>query len=91
MVSTDLGAIRETTLGFADLLPVTADLEDPEIVKRYTALLEQNVIEFLAQPHEWAAQKFEQSQAVGRLCSWRARAREWENFLGPRIAAKRGR
>ena len=90
VVSMDLGALKETTLGFADLLPVTAEMEDAEIITRYTALLEKNVAGFLGQPEEWAAQRLEQSLAVNRLCSWRARALEWENLLAPAIAARRG-
>jgi glycosyltransferase involved in cell wall biosynthesis len=90
VVSMDLGALKETTLGIADLLPVTAEMEDAEIITRYTALLEKNVAEFLGRPEDWAAQRQEQSQAVNRLCSWRARAMEWENFLAPAIAARRG-
>ncbi|HWY62474.1 MAG TPA: glycosyltransferase family 4 protein [Rhizomicrobium sp.] len=91
VVSTDLGALRETTLGFADLLTILPNMEDAEIVTRYTRLLENNVAEFLARPNEWVAQRFEQSQTVNRLCSWRARAREWEKLLEPAIAAKRER
>ena len=90
VISTDLGALRETTLGFADLLPLTADMEDAEIVERYTALLEHNIAAFQADPEEWAAERFAQSQAVNRLCSWRARAAEWEMLLAQAILAKRG-
>jgi glycosyltransferase involved in cell wall biosynthesis len=90
VVSTDIGALKETTLGFADLLPLTRDMADPEIVARYTALLEKNVAEFLGDPQAWAVQRFEQSREVNRLCSWRARAMEWENLLAPAIAARRG-
>jgi glycosyltransferase involved in cell wall biosynthesis len=88
VVSLDLGALRETTLGFADLLPVTATMEDAEIVSRYTTLLEKNIAEFLCDPDGWAAQRLEQSRTVNRLCSWAARAREWENLLGRAIAAR---
>jgi glycosyltransferase involved in cell wall biosynthesis len=87
VVSLDLGALSETTLGFADLLPVTNEITETEIVARYTALLENNVAAFHSDPDAWAAQRFEQSQAVNRVCSWRARAMEWENFLAPAIAA----
>ena len=90
VVSIDLGALKETTLGFADLLPITVEMEDPEIVAGYTALLEKNVAEFLGDPDAWTAQRLEQSRAVNRLCSWRARAMAWEQLLRPAIAAKRG-
>ena len=90
VVSTDIGALKETTLGFADLLPLTREMADEEIVTRYTALLEKNVVEFLGDPQAWAAQRFEQSREVNRLCSWRARAAEWEKLLAPAIAARRG-
>ena len=90
VVSTNLGALPETTLGFADLLPLTLEMQDAEIIARYTTLLENNVAAFLAQPHDWAEERFAQSQAVNRLCSWRARAAEWEALLMPAIAARRG-
>ena len=76
-------------MGFAELMPVTAQMGDAEIATRYTTALEDNVANFLGDPGEWAAQRFEQSQAVNRLCSWRARATEWEQLLLPAIAAKR--
>jgi glycosyltransferase involved in cell wall biosynthesis len=89
VVALDLGALRETTLGFADLLPVTANMGDAEIVSRYTQLLEDNIVTFLADPGSWAEERFEQSLAVNRVCSWHARAVEWEKLLLPAIAAKR--
>jgi len=90
VVALDLGALKESTMGFADLMPVTARMEDAEIVARYTARLEDNVAAFLANSADWAAERFEQSQTVNRLCSWRARAQEWEQLLLPAIAARRG-
>jgi glycosyltransferase involved in cell wall biosynthesis len=89
VVSTRLGALHETTLGFADLLPITVDMSDDDVVTRYAALLEDNIAAFLDQPEIWAEQRFAQSQTVNRLCSWRARSREWENLLAPAIRAKR--
>jgi glycosyltransferase involved in cell wall biosynthesis len=90
VVSIDLGALKETTLGYADLLPLTPEVMAGAIVAPYAALLEKNVTEFLDHPGEWAERRFAQAQTVVRACSWRARAREWEEFLGPMIAAKRG-
>jgi glycosyltransferase involved in cell wall biosynthesis len=90
VIALDLGALRESTMGFADLLPVTTQMSDAEIVARYTARLEDNVAAFLANSGDWAAERFEQSQTVNRLCSWPARAAEWEQLLLPAIAAKRG-
>ena len=90
VVSIDLGALKETTMGFAELLPVTAEMEDAEIVARYTQLLEKNVAAFLSQKEQWAAERLAQSQEVNRLCSWRARAGEWEKLLLPAIASRRG-
>ena len=87
VVSLELGALPETTLGFADLLPLSMEMTDPEIVTDYIALLEKNVMDFQIQPREWAEERFEQSLSVNRLCSWPARATEWEAFLASSIAA----
>jgi glycosyltransferase involved in cell wall biosynthesis len=89
VVALDMGALKETTLGFADLLPVTKEMADGEVVTRYTAQLENNVAAFLADPAEWAAARFEQSRAVNNLCSWRTRAGEWEALLSPAVASRR--
>jgi glycosyltransferase involved in cell wall biosynthesis len=88
VVSLAVGALPETTLGFADLLPVTNE-NDEEIVAAYAALLEKNVAAFERDPEGWAAERFAQSQTVNRLCSWRARAREWETFLQSALALRR--
>jgi hypothetical protein len=55
----------------------------------YAPFLERAVADYRARPREWAQERFAQSQAVNRQCSWKARAREWEDFLGPAIAWKR--
>ncbi len=88
VIALDLGALKETTLGFADLLPVDQSMEDDEIVARYTRLLEDNAAAFLADPNRWAAERLEQSRTVNRVCSWPARAKEWETLL---LAATAGR
>lgn len=90
VVATDLGALKETTLGFADLLPLSTAMEDSDVIAAYAVLLEKNVAEFLGSPQQWAEARYRESREVNRLCSWRARAREWEMLLGPAIAARRG-
>lgn len=88
VISTDLGALGETTLGFADLMPVIGVPPD-ELVRGFAARLEAAEAAFLADPHAWGTERFAQSREVGRRCNWRARAREWEAFLIPAIAARR--
>lgn len=88
VVSTDLGALKETTLGFADLLPLPGSLE--ALVPLYAQHLKQAVERSQADPEGWAEERFAQAQEVSQRCSWDTRAREWEDFLGPAIAWKRG-
>lgn len=88
VISTDLGALSETTLGFAELMPVIG-VPPETLLRNFTALLEKNEGQFLADRHAWAEERFAQSREVVRRCSWRTRAKEWEAFLGPRIAARR--
>jgi glycosyltransferase involved in cell wall biosynthesis len=88
VVSTDLGALKETTLGFADLLPMTGSLE--ALASQFAPHLKRNVDRFLADRDAWAEERFAQAQEVSRRCSWTTRAKEWEEFLGPAISWKRG-
>ena len=91
VVSTDLGALPETTLGYADLLPIhCAGLSPEESMQGYIALFEKNIAGFRSEPQAWAERQFDQLQAVNRACVWRVRALEWENFLVPAVAWKQG-
>jgi glycosyltransferase involved in cell wall biosynthesis len=89
VVATELGALPESTMGFADLLPLP-DLNAADLAPRFAAHLERNVSDFLARPDAWAEERFAQACEINRRCNWQARAREWEAFLGPAIEWKRG-
>ena len=88
VIATDIGALKETTLGFAELIPAIG-LSPEELVRSFTARIEQAQAAFLADPRAFAQERFAQSRAVVRHGSWRVRAQAWEEFLAPAIAAKR--
>ena len=88
VISSDLGALPETTLGFAELMPVIG-LPPETLVQNYAARLEQAEATFLADRRAFAEERFAQSREVVRRCNWRARAQEWEAFLTKAIAANR--
>ena len=91
VISNDLGALPETTLGYADLLPVKGlTIARADHVAGIAALLEKNEAEFLSSPQAWSEQRFAQMQRVNRESTWARRAVEWEAFLAPAVAAKRG-
>jgi glycosyltransferase involved in cell wall biosynthesis len=87
VISTNCGALAETTLGFADLIPLPR--VGAVFVANFSLRMEEAERQFLAHPEEWAEERFAQSQAVNRQCSWAARAKEWEAFLGPAISWRR--
>jgi glycosyltransferase involved in cell wall biosynthesis len=89
VVATEFGALPESTMGFADLMPL-GGVDAQGLAPAFAARLERNVGDFLARPDQWAEERFAQVQEVNRRCSWQARAREWEAFLGPAVAWKRG-
>jgi glycosyltransferase involved in cell wall biosynthesis len=89
VVSTQLGALPETTLGYADLLKLPPGTDLVGLAKLFMAPMRAAEADFLARPDAWAEERFSQSQAVNRLCSWKARAKEWEVLLEPAVAAKR--
>jgi len=92
VISNDLGALPETTMGFADLLPVQGGAISIDAhIAGFTQLLEKNEAEFLRDPRAWAELRFAQAQIVNRQCTWAHRAEQWETFLAPSVAARRTR
>jgi glycosyltransferase involved in cell wall biosynthesis len=82
VISNDFGALPETTMGYADLLPVAnGTISRDALVAGTMALLEKNESLFLQSPQEWAQERFAQVRAVNQLSTWAARAAEWEIFL----------
>ncbi len=90
VISNDLGALPETTMGFADLLPVNGGviLRDDHIAG-ITGLVEKNEAEFQRDPKAWAEQRFAQMKIVNQQYTWANRAAQWEAFLAPAVAALR--
>jgi glycosyltransferase involved in cell wall biosynthesis len=74
VITTDLGNLRHTTMGFADIVP-------PDDIARFTGALEQAAADFQTRPEEWAEKRFDQMQVINRECSWAVRAQEWEEYL----------
>ena len=90
VVSTTIGALPQTCMGFADLMPLEDGMTRAAMAARFTLLIERNVADFLERRREWAEERFAQSREIVRHCNWAARAQEWEVFLAPAVAWKRG-
>ncbi len=91
VISNDLGALPETTMGFADLLPVDGGkISREDHVAGFTALLEKAEAEFQRDPRAWAETRFAQLQVVNRESTWSRRAEQWEAVLAPAVAARKG-
>ncbi|HEU0117185.1 MAG TPA: glycosyltransferase family 4 protein [Alphaproteobacteria bacterium] len=82
VIATDTGALKTTTMGYADLMPMEKNLVS--FTANYRTLIEQNIAAFRASPEAWAARMYEQSIAVNRSCNWRVRAQEWEKLFAQR-------
>ena len=80
IVSTHLGALEETTMGFADLVPITSGDGDI-LVAAFRKAMQRSVDEFAQNPTAWAQQMFAQTQRVNKAYKWTARAGEWEKLL----------
>jgi glycosyltransferase involved in cell wall biosynthesis len=79
VVTTRLGALPETCMGFADFVEPLAGPDDAErFVKLYGGKIVAAVDRRKRDPAAFAEQCFEQVQAVNRTCNWGLRASEWE-------------
>ena len=81
VISNTFGALPETTMGFADLLPVTGNFNRQTHVAGITDLLDRNEAAFRVSPREWAQERFAQVQAINCVSTWAARAAQWEALL----------
>jgi glycosyltransferase involved in cell wall biosynthesis len=80
VVTTDIGALSETTLGFAELMPAIG-VPPAELVRGFARAMEAAEAAFLADPRGFAQERYAQAREVARRGNWRVRAQEWEAFL----------
>ena len=80
VISTDLGALASTTMGFARLMSIAVTTRQ-EFLDHYQRLYCDALDEFRADPTQWAERMFAQSATVNSCATWRHRAKEWVQRL----------
>lgn len=86
VLSTDLGALRETTAGFGRLMTLPQARE--ELPKQFAALVVASWRAAMAHPATHEARVAAQRHFMGRTTAWPARALEWQAFLKRLIAGR---
>ncbi len=85
VISTHLGPLETTTMGFAELLPIEPAQPD-DFINRYREAMNKHILLFKNQPEAWAENRFEQVRVVNQQCSWKVRTSDWEKLLmSPRL------
>jgi glycosyltransferase involved in cell wall biosynthesis len=85
VVTTELGALAETTMGMAALVPPPRDEKDlPAFSRAYADRLAAILREINRNPREFWLSRWEQVHAVTTQCTWPVRAAEWERMLQAR-------
>ena len=80
VITTKLGALETTTMGYADLVSVeSSNAED--LVRPYRSTLKKNIDEFLKSPESWADKMFEQVRTVNQTSTWNMRSKDWEKLF----------
>jgi glycosyltransferase involved in cell wall biosynthesis len=85
VISSDLGALRDTTAGFGHLL---VPHPDKETHARQYADFAVRVLNHFRSSEREQRRLAEQVAAVNRTGTWSARAREWEAWLASRLAPR---
>jgi predicted O-linked N-acetylglucosamine transferase (SPINDLY family) len=80
VVTSDLGALPETTMGFGTLVPVT-ERDRQQFADRYLSSLRSVLQRWASGAEAFAAEHFQQVQSVNERCTWQRRAVEWEQVI----------
>lgn len=82
VVTSDLGALPETTMGMGVLIPGPGGRADhPAFIQAYADRLMACMQTYAADPRQFWAARWEQVRTVTTRCTWLIRAAEWEQFL----------
>jgi hypothetical protein len=85
VVTSDLGALPETTMGMAVTTPGPHDAgELPAFMQAYAARLIAAMKESRQDPQRFWSNRWQQVQTVTTRCTWQVRAAEWEEMLKAR-------
>jgi len=86
VVTSDLAALPETTMGMAVLVPGPRSAHDlPAFARAYTERLNTALADISRDPAQFWAARWEQVRTVTSRCAWPVRAAEWEQFLHGRL------
>jgi glycosyltransferase involved in cell wall biosynthesis len=82
VVTSDLAALPETTMGRAVLVPSPRDAQEaPDFVRAYLDRLTGIIQSLRRDPQPFWAARWEQVTVVNHQCTWPVRAAEWEQLL----------
>jgi glycosyltransferase involved in cell wall biosynthesis len=81
VVTSDLGALPETTMGFATMVAGGAAADRSAFASAYLGQLRAALAQRRQDPAAFAAARFEQVRQINASCTWDVRAEEWERAV----------